>query len=55
MVNRMAPIEDTNWAGNDLELRPLLAKRLLGLVVWYGLNVATFGDFSASPALNDAV
>ena len=36
----------TNWAGNDLELLPLLARCLPGLVVWHGL---------ASPALNGAV
>ena len=44
----MAPVEGTNWAGHDLELFPSLARRLLGLVVWYGLNVATFGGFSYS-------
>ena len=52
MVNRMAPIEGTNWTGHDLELFPLLTRRLLGLAVWYGLNVATL---VASYALNIAV
>ena len=47
-VKRMAPTEGTNLAGNDLELLPSLARCLPGLVVWYGLNVATFGGFSCS-------
>ena len=47
-VKRMAPIEGTNWAGHDLELFQLLARHLLGLVVWYGCPVATFGGFSCS-------
>ena len=44
----MVPTEGTNWASNDLELLPSLARCLPGLVVWYGLNVATFGGFSCS-------
>ena len=47
-VKRIAPIEGTNWASHDLELFPSLARHLLGLVVWYGPNVATFGGFSCS-------
>ena len=44
----MVPMEGTNWAVHDRELFLSLARRLLGLVVWYGLNVATFGGFSCS-------
>ena len=32
--------------GWDLELFPMLARRLLGLVVWYRYFVVTFGGYS---------
>ena len=35
--------------GHDLELLPLLARRLLGLVVWYRHLLATFGGFFPVP------
>ena len=41
------PIEGTNWGGHELKLFLLLARCLLGFVVWYGCPVAAFGGFSA--------